>query len=159
MNGKCEIVVGESGYGKTTYLLDRISLLKKTGKDYYAWSIDNEFPHTYEDSDEFKTIVQEVSNSFVIFDEATALFSLWGKDKEIIKILIRCRKKNNWSYYVFHSLMDVPDYILRLSQYITLFHTPDEEVKLRRKYSNENIIAAYQQAKTLPPLQYLRIKI
>lgn len=139
--GSTIIIIGFVGSGKTPTTKE---FLKKSGlkkvyiydpRDEYTFSDEYKI-YKYHESKAFIDKIKTRKKSFIIFEEATSALSS-AKNLNIQELFIAIEHNNNISVCIFHSLIDCPKSLLRLSQFIVLYPTSDDENEIkqnRRKY-------------------------
>jgi energy-coupling factor transporter ATP-binding protein EcfA2 len=149
------IIVGSTGSGKTTCVVDFLNIIKNRQKHIFDVNAEPVYMNCklYKDGD-FSKFVEEmnkVKNSVIVFEEATIFFSNWKLSENVLKILVQKRHKNNLIFFVFHSLRTVPVSITDFCDVLILFKTLDRETLVKSKYKNDpKIIVAYEKAQKLP---------
>jgi len=137
-------LIGRQGSGKTPVIK---RLAKNSGfknlvvydrrKEYESedWTI-------FYSLDKFKKFIATAKNCYVVCEEATGFINSF-KELEFTDFLIGVEHNQNIIVFVFHSLMDAPTYILRLTRFVILLKTNDdsEVIRLQRpkfyKHLNE----------------------
>ena len=126
------VICGRQGSGKTTMAKQ---LLNNSNMPGVILDVNNEYDHSknicFTDFKYFRQYLPEVTNSFIIVEEATAFLNAY-KVLDITNLLIRVRHQRNVMLFCFHSLQDCPDYILRLSSFMWLAETNDDAKKLEQ---------------------------
>lgn len=143
--GKAIIVVGATGSGKSTFVkrliapvdVDRLHVYD-VNREYFP---DEPLP----DIDDFLLSVSGVTESILIFEEATVFFSNRGSNKMMRKLLVGKRHSRNVVILLFHSVRAIPFYIFDLCNFVVLFHTNDEENIVREKF--ELLLPAFNEVK------------
>lgn len=141
------IIVGGQGTGKTSFTkksaekMNRVVILDvnneyKDLEQRGAKRITKDFRQSLEN-------VKELNGISLIVEEATIFFSNRKHDENLLEMIIRKRHQNNNIFLIYHSLTDIPDYLLRISDYLILFKTKDNSVKIDQKYANTEIRKAY----------------
>lgn len=138
---KCIIVVGGTGSGKTTFAKNEILKKHKGSKLIYDVNKEyTEFNTEYMQMDVFLQKALAAKNKLILFEEATIFFDTKGGSREMRELLVRKRHTNNMFVFNFHSLGQVPLYILNFVDYLILFKTTDQWSVVERKYKNNELI-------------------
>lgn len=139
--GSTIIIIGHVGSGKTPTCKN---ILNKSGLNNIAiYDPRNEYYFNsqykvkkYHSGTLFIEQIKDLKKHFIIFEEATSIFGS-QKNLNVTELFIGIEHNLNISVCIFHSILDAPKFLLRLSQYIILLPTSDDlnEVKSsRRKY-------------------------
>lgn len=140
---KCIIIAGGTGSGKTTIVK---GLLAKHKGNKLVYDVNNEYGYPYLSMEKFIDRARLAENSIIVFEEATIFFSTSGGSMEIREILVRKRHTNNLFIFNFHSLAQVPLYILMFCDYFIVKKTNDQIPQIERKYKgNSKIVKAYSE--------------
>ena len=93
----------------------------------------------------FMTVATKQQNKTVVFEEATIFFNSRTAEEDFKKLVISCRHSNVMLIFIFHSIMDIPKFVLRQTNYLYLKKTGDMEndVKYHR---NQNVFDAWKLA-------------
>jgi septin family protein len=130
--GVITIVCGGQGTGKTPIIK---SLIKKSGaRRKYVFDPRHEYPDDFIRFfrfSEFSKIFPRITDSTIVVEEATGFLEA-QKDMDIAEKLIAVEHHRNVIYFVFHSLIDIPPYILRYAKFLILLETGDDAEKIRR---------------------------
>lgn len=157
------IVVGEMGWGKTTYLkewLDRAKQRNKGSLIYCCVSEDfrNENPIT--SRAKYLDQAVKMKNTLFIVDEAVTFMPSEKPDIEkkegwqLYTWLVNSRKLNNMIFVVFHSLRDVPLWLLMYTKVFARFQTMDQvNVQARRFKSYTPLYNNLQKFPSLPKFE------
>jgi hypothetical protein len=138
MLGKCFIVVGGTGSGKSTFVKEIFidPWTKATGyKSCMVFDVNAEhgFPAPPLPED-FVTEANESEGNLIIFEEATIFFShRSGDSRELRELLVRKRHKRNAIVFVFHSLRKVPAYVWDFVDTLFLKKTNDSPDFVKKK--------------------------
>lgn len=137
--GSTIIIIGHVGSGKTPTCKN---LLSSSGFDNVSiydprneYQLDKKYKvKKYFLGSEFLEVVTKLKRNFIIFEEATSIFSM-QKNLNVAELFIGIEHNQNISVCIFHSLLDVPKFLLRLSQYVIILPTSDdpEDIKTSRK--------------------------
>lgn len=141
VGGKAFIIVGATGSGKSTFVKNLIAPVDVNR--LFVYDVNREyFPaEPLPDIDEFLTEVSRVTESVLIFEEATVFFSNRGNDKRMRSLLVGKRHARNVVILLFHSIRSIPFYIFDLCNYVVVFNTNDEEPIVKSKF--ELLLPAY----------------
>lgn len=154
--GSLILIIGHTGQGKST----AAKKLARTGKKApFVFDVNNEyseFPrHTDGNFPEFLTEVESLTDSNVIFEEATGYLS--GRIGDRVKrLVINKRHKRNNYIFLFHSIADVPPFLYRLSNFIYLLKTADLYEVVKQK--EPKLLAAWQKLQSAPKYSKIIIK-
>ncbi len=103
------------------------------------------------DIDLFKKVALGARNAMIVWEEATSFFGQ-GVDKDLKAMLSRNRHKYVTHLLVFHSLHDVPGWILTKIDEIYLFHTKDNPTYVKQKFKGrDNITQAFMKLREPTP--------
>lgn len=126
---KCHLIVGATDVGKSYFIKN---LLKKVPnkRSFFIHDINNEYGEFYNgeflDFEEFAYKTTLLKNAVIVFEEATIfLDSRTLADKYVKETLALKKHTNNYIFMVFHAIAEIPYYVYRLSNYITVFKTND----------------------------------
>jgi hypothetical protein len=141
------IVCGGQGQGKTTFVKNSVSKMQGV----IVLDVNNEYKDLEKEGakliiKDFRTSLENIKNLngiTLIVEEATVFFSNRKYDENLLELIIRKRHQKNNIFLIYHSLTDIPDYLLRLSDYLILFKTKDNSVKIDQKYNNTDIRKAF----------------
>ena len=158
---KAILVVAQTGQGKTTFTKN---LLSKVNKNRIIYDVNGEYKEFYNkpfiDFETFLKQTKSLTNSMVVFEEATMFFSNRGNSKDMVEMLVRKRHTNNFYILLFHSLRAIPTYILDLCNYLVLFKTNDNPALVESKFNGwDSIINSYNQLKEAPDHSFIEIKL
>lgn len=112
----------------------------------------NEAGHIWEKEEFLKTVPCETNSKVnVIFEEASAFFSKnGGTSKDTIKHICRRYHSKNINVFVFHALDQVPTDILYYIDFIVLFRTQDNPLKIQKTFAGwPKIIKAFEKVQRL----------
>lgn len=138
---KCIIIVGGTGSGKTT-IVKKLLAAHKGNKLIY--DVNNEYGEEYISMDDFYKRALRAENSVIVFEEATIFFSTAGGTTEMRELLVRKRHTNNLFIFNFHSLSQIPLYILMFCDKLIIKKTNDQIPQVERKFKgNRKIARAY----------------
>lgn len=145
---KCIIIAGGTGTGKTTLAK---TLINKRTKNILIYDVNNEYGYPYTDMVSFLNKAKRVKNHVILFEEATIFFSTSGGEKNVREIMVRKRHTNNILIFNFHSLSQIPLYILMFCDYLFIKKSNDQISQIERKFKgNANIFKAYAEVYNSP---------
>lgn len=162
---KAHLVVGMTDTGKSTYIKNLLKTVPNK-KSLLIYDINNEYSEFIEgkrilDFKEFALLASVVKNSIIVFEEATIfLDGRFKTDLLVQKVLTLKKHRKNYIFLVFHSLADVPGYVYRLSNYLTLFKTNDLSditAKQLKDYRLKNYIEKLRQSSNIH--EHITLKI
>lgn len=125
------ILVGCPGAGKTHKAK---SLIEKANPDAcYLFDVNAEYGKKYKqwytqldgDIDEFVTHIRRVTNGIILIEDATGFLPVNSRNNLFVRCLQGRRHTNNTYILLFHSMQDIPKYILRFCNAIFIFKTLD----------------------------------
>jgi len=141
MSGIVSICIGRRHTGKTTFSKE---LLKKSELPKVVYDINNEYREFYsedfEDFDKFLDKIVELKGHYILIEEATIFFNPRGRFQEMINLLVRARHTKNIIQLNFHSFRSIPNNIVDLVEYITIFKTNDNEEIVRKKIEKDYVL-------------------
>lgn len=120
------ILVGQRGSGKTPIIKKYISEAKT--KNIVVYDPRREYPAEYtlfHQFKYFKKFIYNIQDAFVVIEEATSMVTQF-KDLELSEQMIAAEHNNTILFFVFHSLIDTPPYIIRNCNYLILLNTGDD---------------------------------
>jgi hypothetical protein len=134
------LIAGGQGTGKTTFVKSCILNPKRA----VILDINNE----YKELDKLGClrIVKDFQNRLkdivnlpqitLIVEEATIFFSNRKYDKNLCEMIVRKRHLQSDIFMLYHSLTDIPDYLLRISDFLWVFKTKDNPTRIEQKYKD-----------------------
>ena len=132
-DGLVIVNVGGTGSGKTYFTRMLLSVLKASGKRFYIHDIDGEYTDFYSSAFEpikkFFNRVLKTLNSVIVFEEAVLVFKHFGQSDEILELLVGARRRKNVIIFNFHSMRQVPVWILTYCDRIVIRHTSFDSVE------------------------------
>jgi hypothetical protein len=127
---KAHIIVGMTGTGKSYYLKKRLKKVPNRGS-FYIFDYQNEYKEFIDYGlipyEEFAYNCTLISNAVIVFEEASIFMGghMKSTDSYVNEVLVSKRHKNNFVFLVFHAVAEIPPYIYRKCNYITIFKTND----------------------------------
>lgn len=127
---KAHIIVGMTGTGKSEYIKKMLRKIPEK-KALYIFDYQNEYQEfinygliPFED---FAYNATMIRNGVIVYEEATIFLTSHGSqtDRYVNEVLVSKRHTNNYVFLIFHSVAEIPPYIYRKCNYITLFKTND----------------------------------
>lgn len=153
MSSQGIIIVGAPGCGKTYYTKN--TLLKGVHPDaLHLFDTNQEYgdiyPHPFAPNvDKFLAKVYDMENDrflmrnmVMVVEDATSFFSNRGRDECMQRILVGRRHPNISVVLLFHSMRDVPQYIITKCNVMVLFKTVDKDTFVKSKF-DERIYDAW----------------
>lgn len=128
---KAHIVVGMTDTGKSYYIKNNLLKLIPNNKALFIYDINREyeywFPYPLLEFEQFAKASTQINNGVIIYEEATVFLDGRMKtDKDVKKVLALKKHQKNYVILVFHSFSEIPRYVYKLSNYITVFKTNEE---------------------------------
>lgn len=148
MEAKVILIVGQRGSGKTT---DTKNLIKNIHPDaLLLHDASAQYTDIYKKPilpfDEFTELCTNVSNAFIVFEEAT-IFINHSRNKNIVDFLVTSRHKKNSIVFVFHSFRSIPRFIYDLSNVIICHKTKDPESLIFERFEDEDLLSVWKAVK------------
>jgi DNA helicase HerA-like ATPase len=155
---KAFIVVATTGRGKTTFVKDLLRVFKNKGSKLIIYDPNREYFGEFHNNTQFldediflKQITErypnglhKITNTTIVFEEATIFFPNTKKSKGIRDLLVSKRHTKNNIIFVFHSLRTVPVEIIELVNFIVLFKTDDREDIINNRFKfNPEILSLF----------------
>jgi Cdc6-like AAA superfamily ATPase len=149
---KCIVIVGATGTGKTTTV---VNLLNEVNMPLVIFDVNNEekykpFKNLWDKNFDFESFINracELKGTCIVFEEATIFFSHSGATTNIKKLLVQKRHTKNLLIFNFHSLRQVPLFILDFCDLLVLGKTVDNRKNIETKFKNfTEIYEAFNQA-------------
>lgn len=143
----CIINVGSTGSGKTTVTK---GLLREIPLKKFIFDVNNEYREFGSQAvlmpmKNFLNEAKTKKDTCIVFEEATIFFRHSGTSEETYYLLVQKRHTNNIIIFNFHSLRQVPLYILDFCNYMYLLNTNDNPKNIEEKFGeNEKIIQAFR---------------
>lgn len=144
---KCIIIVGATGSGKTT--LTRKMLKDVNPKLIHVFDINSEEIWsdcvTYRNMlpEEYKEMLMEKKPGYYLIEDASSIFQPRGTDTDLKRLLVQKRHNNQFYILLFHSLRQIPNWILDFSDTLILGHTRDNKASAQ-KLSYDEITDAWE---------------
>lgn len=161
------IVIGSTGSGKSFFIKKK--LLPPAVKKGYAlqlFDINNEYTdfqnnYKFVGIDDFLQKSQNLTNSLILFEEATIFFNTTANGStNLMSLNVRKRHQNNILIFVFHSLRQVPVYLFDFCNFVTLFKTNDRNDIVFNKYKdNPEIIKLFEAVSRKANEKYFNITL
>jgi type IV secretory pathway VirB4 component len=134
------LICGGQGTGKTTFVKSCIVNPKRG----IILDINNEYKEfdtlgAHRVTEKFRDSLENISaldGITLVVEEATVFFSNRKYDEKLCEMIVRKRHQKNDIFLIYHSLTDIPDYLLRLSDYLWLFKTKDNPTRIESKYKD-----------------------
>lgn len=149
--GKAIIVVGGTGTGKSTF---NKNLVKEVHPEaLYIFDPNREYTEYYNKPflpiQKFVAGATALEDRFIVYEEASMVFSNRGYDSEVVEQLVRKRHARNTFILVFHSLRAVPKYLFDYCNFLYLFKTNDPD-RIAETFQHDELIAAFKEIKAAP---------
>lgn len=157
MKGKCIVIAGGAGTGKSTLLKKLISCVPPESVLLYDVNNEHKDYSRYvmlPDIEDFLLQASLSRNVIIACEEASIFFTSHNKTEEMLNILTRRRHTFNGVILIFHSLRAVPDYMISyINHLIILKTTGDSLEKIDKKFNNDLVLRAYERINTAPWLE------
>jgi DNA helicase HerA-like ATPase len=132
------IVCGGQGVGKTTFVKNSLYDKRRT----VILDVNNEYTDLESHGSkrvtkDFRDALENIKNLngiSLVVEEATVFFSNRKYDDNLQEMIIRKRHQKNDIFLIYHSLGDIPDYLLRIADFLVLFKTKDNQTHVEDKY-------------------------
>lgn len=158
MSANAIILTGAPGCGKTHFTKN--TLLRNVNKSaLYIFDTNKEYgdfyPYPFKPNvDKFLARVYDIENdtflmqnTVMLVEDATSFFSNRGRDEVMQRILVGRRHANISVIMLFHSLRDVPKYILTKCNLMFVFKTVDSDKFVRSEF-DEHIYNVWKDVQT-----------
>lgn len=146
--GKCVVIVGNTGTGKTTLLkkiIDNSQQLK------FIYDVNNEYSCIGAKKEvSFKDFLMEATkkrNTLICFEEATIFFRHAKNSEEILNLLVRKRHTQNNIILNFHAIHQIPLFVFDFVNFLILKKTNDHEKNIQKFLEREDFAEAYEDVK------------
>jgi archaellum biogenesis ATPase FlaH len=145
---KAHIIVGMTDTGKS-YFVKNVLLKKVTPEKVEVYDVENEYKtgESLPDFEEFLYRVSNLTNRFIVLEEATIFLDNKSTNKKLTQMLVQKKHTNNYLVLVFHSFRDIPYYIYNKCNYVTLFKTGDSEHLIDSRFHNESLTYSFNRVK------------
>lgn len=163
------LIAGDFGTGKTTFLKSYIEPAAKAKKEILVYCLMSKDFGTYPTIRNKKQYVDTAvtkANCLFLVDEAKTFFPGDDPDPEkphgykMIKWLLNARKANNPIFIVYHTLRELPLWLVGYADYLIRFRTNDLlQYQCNRFQSFPPIVKSLTESPTLPNFEYDEIKI
>lgn len=179
------LIIGHTGQGKTPYVNKFLhnkhlppALPNVKGKYtttekslyQYIFDVNNEytFPddqrtcpqmrHTGYDVKAFIKKASELKRYNVVMEDATGF--LQGKQELDFRRMISAKMFTQNNYIIlFHSVTDVPPFLMRMSNIVVLFKTLDNVKEVERKFNNDQLTKGVIKLQAMKKYSYLQLKL
>lgn len=162
------VIVGEQGAGKGSVLKSRFLVIPKEKLCYALIRADLGENLTYiRNRDEYINKACTMKDTMFVIDEAQTFFSKKEPDsannpmdRKMMEWFVNQRKCNNMILIVYHSLRDVPLWILTHTNYFLRFNTKENlNIQKTRFSSHPNIVTSIENYPVIEKLEYDEIKL
>jgi ABC-type Na+ transport system ATPase subunit NatA len=126
--GKVIAIVGMTGTGKSTEVKHIIN--STPNHKHYIFDVQGEYERNFytgrmDDENDFLDFVEQVTDSVIVFEEATSFLS-YGQNKRVRRMMVNRRHSNNLIVLVFHAVHLTPKQIRTLIDVLILKPTGDK---------------------------------
>lgn len=136
------ILVGCPGSGKTFRAKSMIKGVHPAA--CYIFDVNNEYGDQYKnwfgemdgDVDQFVDKLRTVKNGVIVIEDATGFLPVNGRNISFVRIIQGRRHTHNTFVLLFHSMQDVPKYILRFCNYLVVFRTYDSPEYVKKTFAD-----------------------
>lgn len=152
MSGKCGLIVGARGTGKTTIskkMLSKINPGARLVCDVNA-EYGDLYPRPFIDFDEFTELMSRARNAYIVIEESTIFLSTRGSNFDIRSALVKARHRNNTVVFVFHSLRSIPQYVFILCDFVVLLKTNDTAQDVADRFGKPDLTDAFEALQAAP---------
>lgn len=156
MKGKCIVIAGGTGTGKSTIV--KSLLAGANPANVLLYDVNNEHPNYTEkyknpytqqvelpELDDFLLQCKLSRNCIIAVEEATMFFSNKGRSDEMVSVLVRKRHTMNNIILVYHSLRSMPKYILDFVNYLVILKTTIDTEKTVEELGRDEITQAWKE--------------
>lgn len=159
MRGKCYVIVGGKGTGKSTILK---TLIRNVPDQYLLlYDVNNEHKKNryvradgksyLPDIEDFLMQASLSENIVIACEEASIFFTSHNKSEEMLRILTQARHTGNGFVLIFHSLRAVPDYMISYINHLIILKTMgDSPEKIDKKFNDDRVLEAYAKVSAAP---------
>ena len=160
----CSIIVGTNGTGKSTELKKIISKIKNDIVYISPYVVDYKHENNilFISPESFHSLNLELfENSYIIFDDCKGYIPTNTNDKRNVKIknlLIQRRYLKIKLYFVFHGLLEIPNFLYQGATEMILKKTTDELEKIKSSVKNFELIDTYRKQVNKDKNPYFFIK-
>jgi hypothetical protein len=163
MLGKCIVIAGGKGTGKSTILRKLIScvppeflLMFDVNNEHQEFNryVDAQGKKYLPDIEDFILQASLSENIVIACEESTIFFTSHNKSQDMQSILTRARHTRTGIIFVFHSLRSIPDYMITFINHLIILKTMgDTPEKIDKKFNNDLVLKAYERVSNAPWLE------
>lgn len=151
--GKCIVIAGGKGTGKSTILR---KLIEQVPEQYLLlYDVNNEHKKTRYVKGDGKSYLPDIEdflfqaslseNVVIACEEASIFFTSHNKSEDMLKILTQARHTGNGFVLIFHSLRAIPDYMISYINHLIILKTMgDSPEKIDKKFNDSRVLQAYE---------------
>lgn len=162
------VIVGSFGYGKTTYLKN--TFLNKSRKEKLIYALIGQDFNEHKTIRNFKIFVDDavkMSDTIFVVDEAKTALPQKEPDanknpfeRNLLTWFLNARKCNNNIFIVYHTLRQVPVWLIGYIDYLVRFGTTEQRKYMLNRFDGiEPIIASLKKYPTIKKFDKDVIKI
>lgn len=127
-------IVGRSGAGKT--LLTK-AFIAGVGAVPFVYDINREYgTASLPTMDAFLDDALRMRGRVILFEDATVFFGTTARHDKLIQLLVGKRHARNCILLLFHSMRQVPLYVLDTLNGIAILRTNDQDRAVEKRYAN-----------------------
>ena len=137
---KLIINVGGTGSGKSNRTKEILRDL--TGRAFFIFDVNYEYKEYGRAAKqgltptEFKQSTYKLKNNVIVYEEASMMFNHANKDEDTVRLMVQKRHTNNFLIFNFHSLRQVPLWIMDYCDYLILHETTDNPRNIQTKFGD-----------------------
>lgn len=166
MDGKVILLTGAKGSGKTTLIKTKFLISKKNKLAYTLIGSDLNIP-SESNFNKYLDKAVFLNNTIFIVDEASTAIP-WRRpdptkrefDRKLVTWFLNSRKCNNYIFIVYHSIEEIPHWLIKYLDYILRFRTTDLlQYQIQRFKSFDKIVESLKSYPHIQNFEYDEIKL